>query len=197
MRSIVRMSAVAAVAALAFSPSLALPGDEAGHYAPYAFLVGTWDVGPPGGPPMLVARVMWGPGRAYLWYAVSMLDGGAEHPHLEGMMMWNGVRRDLDVLFTLDLDGGHVQEKGVATVRADGTVVREVTASYSEGSRMPPRFDAPVGRGGATARFRQTWRAAGPDTIRTSVLRETKDGWVATFPGTDDLVMTRRAEAAK
>jgi hypothetical protein len=49
-----------------------------------------------------------------------------------------------------------------------------------------------AGADGATARFRQTFQPDGPDRIKTRVLRETKDGWVATFPGSDRLVMTRR-----
>jgi hypothetical protein len=51
---------------------------------------------------------------------------------------------------------------------------------------------AVAGPDGATAHFRQTFRATGEKTIVTSVLRETDKGWAATFPGSDRMVMTRR-----
>jgi hypothetical protein len=118
--------------------------------APYAFLIGQWDVAPEAG----------------------------------------GAHKNLDVLIALDLEGGRIQEKGVLRVQPDGSLVREITASYSEGAR--PMGQPAAGPAGATARFRQTFKADGPDRVRTQVLRETKDGWVATFPGSDRLVMTRR-----
>ena len=43
-----------------------------------------------------------------------------------------------------------------------------------------------------TAHFRQTFKAAGPDKIFTTVMRQTDNGWAPTFPGGDHLVMTRR-----
>ena len=59
-------------------------------------------------------------------------------------------------------------------------------------SSSSPSARAGASPAGATARFRQTFQPDGPDRIKTRVLRETKDGWVATFPGSDRLVMTRR-----
>ncbi len=161
-------------------------------YAPYAFLIGEWNVASEsGGPPVAVARFRWGPNQSYIWYAGSMLVGGVEHPHFEGLLMWNGVRKNLDMLLAMDMDRGLVQEQGVVSVERDGTVVREITASYSEGSQ--PSGKPPAGPEGAKARFRQTFRAAGPDRILTTVKREADGGWVATFPGSDQLVMTRRS----
>jgi hypothetical protein len=41
--------------------------------------------------------------------------------------------------------------------------------------------------------FRQTYRPDGTDKFLTSVMRETNDGsWIATFPGSEKLVMKRR-----
>jgi hypothetical protein len=178
--------AVFAVCALAGAgPPAASP------YAPYAFLIGQWDVAPEsGGPPLGGALFRWGPKESYIWCAATIAAGGREIPHFEGLLMWNGVQKNLDVLIALDLEGGRIQEKGTLRVDADGTVVREITASYSEG--VHPIGMPVAGAAGATARFRQTFQPDGPDRIRTRVLRETADGWVATFPGSDRLVMTRR-----
>ena len=72
----------------------------------------------------------------------------------------------------------------------DGVVVREIAAYYSEGARTPD--GAVVGARGASARFRQTFKAAGPDKIKTSLMRKGPNGWAATFPGSDKALMTRR-----
>ena len=163
-----------------------------GPYAPYAFLVGEWSVGPEsGGAGNTIAKFRWGPGQSYLWYAVSFVADGAEHPHFEGMLVWNGVHKNLDMLISLDLQGGKVQEQGTLSVGADGAVVREITAYYTEGVGMIAT-GRPAGPGGGTTRFRQTFKAQGKDRILTSLLRESGNGWVATFPGSDQLVMTRR-----
>lgn len=177
------------------APATAAPGaapSVTGPFAPYAFLVGEWNVSPAGAPAMAVARFVWGPNQSYLWYSLALLENGEEQPHFEGLMVWNGARRDLDMLLILDLMGGRIQEQGPVSIRPDGTVVREITATYAEGERFPPRYDTPAGPQGATAHFRQTFRASGPDTVLTSATRETKEGWVATFPGSERLIMTRR-----
>jgi hypothetical protein len=176
--------ACATRAARAQSPGISV-------YAPYAFLIGEWDVGPEGGPPMGVMRLRWGPNQSYIWYSMSLLDGGKEEPHFEGLLMWNGVHRNLDMLIALDLSGGRGQEQGVVRVEDDGTVVRDITAYYSQGAGAPST-GAIAGPAGATARFRQTYRAEGPGRVVTTVMRETANGWIATFPGSDHLVMTRR-----
>ena len=65
--------------------------------------------------------------------------------------MWNGVRRNLDMLVTIDLKGGRAQEQGVVFVENDGTVVRDITAYYSAGGGREGA--AAAGPEGATARF--------------------------------------------
>lgn len=159
-------------------------------YGPYEFLIGEWDVGPSqGGPRIATARFRWGPNRAYIWYAGGFMVNGVERPHFEGLLIWNGASKRLDMLLSMDLDHGLVQEQGTVSIRPDDTVVRDVTATYSEGVR--PIGQPVAGPGGATARFRQTFKASGPDKILTMVMRQADQGWVATFPGSDDLVMTR------
>jgi len=163
----------------------------ANPWQPYEFLVGEWNVSATaGGLPVAIARFRWGPNRSYIWYAGSLVLDGVERPHFEGLLVWNGVQHQLDMLLSMDLERGLVQEQGSVHAEPDGTVVREITATYSEGTR--PIGGPPVGRAGATARFRQTFKADGPDRVVTSVLRQTEKGWTATFPGSDRLVMTRK-----
>ena len=185
---------------VAFSILLAVGGTTRGDtptknpYASYEFLIGAWDISPEaGGPPLARALFRWGPNRSYIWYAGSLLEKGEEVPHFEGLLLWNGVRKNLDMLLSLDLDGGYVQEQGTMSVETGGRVVREITAVYSEGSR--PIGQPVAGPSGAKARFRQTFQATGADRILTTVMREAGNGWVATFPGSDRLVMTRRAKS--
>lgn len=179
------------VGASAASRAQTLPSDP---YGPYKFLIGEWDVVPEsGGPGAGVARLKWGPNRSYIWYSMSLLENGEERPHFEGLLVWNGVQKNLDMLLSMDLQRGLVQEKGVVTVEPDGTVVREITASYSEGVRPLGQARAPA-PGGETVKFRQTFKAAGPDRILTRSLREGSHGWVPTFPGSDHLAMTRRGK---
>ncbi|MEP6769585.1 MAG: hypothetical protein ABJC61_13010 [Acidobacteriota bacterium] len=180
-----------ALIALLFATGVAF-AEPARPYAPYRFLIGEWEVSAEGGGPTLgVARFRFGPNESYLWYSSSFLDKGAERPHLEGILVWNGVRKNLDMLMTMDLEHGLVQEQGVVSVEVDGTVTREITAVYSEGTQ--PIARPPAGREGASLRFKQTYKADGPGRILTRALRESAQGWVATFPGSDRLVMTRRS----
>ena len=159
---------------------------------PFEILVGEWDVrATDNGPVAAIIRVHWGPNQSYLWYASSLLFGGREEPHLEGILVWNAVHKNLDMLFSMDLRTGKVQEQGTMSVEADGTIVREITAIYGEGAHamgMPP-----IGPEGATAQFRETYKKASADKILTSAMRKTETGWVATFPGSDHLIMTRRS----
>lgn len=169
-------------------------GETPTPYTPYRFLIGKWDIAPEsGGAPIARALFRWGPNQSYIWYRGSLLVKGVEVPHFEGLLLWNGVRKNLDMLLALDLDGGLVQEQGVMSIESDGTVVREITAFYSEGTR--PIGQPMAGTGGAKARFRQTFRAAGSNRILTTVMRQLGKGWVATFPGSDRLVMTRQPGA--
>ena len=160
-------------------------------YAPYEFLIGEWDVtSEDGGPAVAVQRLHWRSNRSYMWYTGSLIIDGKEVPHFEGVIMWNGVHKNLDMLLSMDLRTGLVQEHGTLSVEPDGTVVRNVTGVYSEGAQP---LGLPVaGPSGLSARFRQTFKAAGPDKIFTSVMRQSEQGWVPTFPGSDNLVMTRR-----
>jgi len=164
---------------------------EKNPFAPYEFLIGEWDVKSEiDESPMAVQRVSWGPNGSYIWYTVALLSDGREEPHLEGMLVWNGVHKNLDMLFVMDLKSGRVQEQGTMSVEADGSLVRNITAVYSPGVQA---MTGNVGSAGAKARFRQTYKQIGPDKIQTSAMRETERGWVATFPGSDHFLMVRRS----
>ena len=128
-------------------------------FGPYEFLIGEWDVkSETEGSPIGVQRVRWGPNRSYIWYAVTLLSDGREEPHLEGMLVWNGVHKNLDMLFVMDFKSGRVQEQGTMAVEADGSLVRNITAVYSPGVQA---MTGAVGPGGATAHFRQTYKQIG------------------------------------
>src|SRR5215510_5297284 len=129
---------------------------ETNPFGPYEFLIGEWDVkSEVDGSPMAVQRVRWGPNRSYIWYAVALLADGREEPHLEGMLVWNGVHKNLDMLFVVDLRSGRVQEQGTMSVETDGSLVRDITAVYSPGVEA---MTGSVGSAGATAHFRQTYK---------------------------------------
>jgi len=169
------------------NPALASPAKN--PYGPYGFLVGDWTVGPEsGGEPMGVMRFKWGPNRSYLWISMNLLQGDKEEPHFEGLLVWNGVKKKLDMLITVDLQNGLVQEQGTLFVEKDGTVVREITAIASDGIQGP-------GKPASSTHFRQTFKEVGPDRVLTNAMRDTGKGWVASFPGSDKLVMTRRSGA--
>jgi hypothetical protein len=164
-------------------------------YASYEFLIGEWDVkSGTDGAPTAVTRVRWGPNHSYIWYSVALIADAHEEPHLEGMLVWNGVHKNLDMLFTIDLRSGRSQEQGTMSVEQDGSLVREITAVHSTG--VPTMSGKAVGPEGATRHFRQIYKRIGPDKIQTSVMRETDHGWVASFPGSDKMIMTRRSGAS-
>jgi hypothetical protein len=161
-------------------------------FGPYGFLIGEWDVrSTDSGPVVAVQRVRWGPNRSYIWYAVSLISEGREEPPLEGLLVWNGARKKLDMLFVVDLKSGLVQEQGVMSPTSDGGLVRDIIAVYSAGTG--PMGSPPMGQNGGTTHFRQSYTKVHSDKIATSVMRETDHGWVASFPGSDHLVMTRRS----
>ena len=165
----------------------------ADKFAPYAFLIGEWDVkSSEDAPPAATIRVRWGPNQSYIWYSSSLLFNGHEEPHLEGMLVWNGVHKNLDMLFSMDLRSGRVQEQGTMAVGNDGTLVRDINAIYSAG--VSPLGGKPAGPDGATGHFRETYTKVTPDRIVTSAMRKTDHGWVPTFPGSDHLTMTRRIQ---
>jgi hypothetical protein len=177
------------------APAAADEGPTQSPYAPYRFLIGEWSIVPEGGGPALgIARLRWGPNQSYVWYSSSFLVDGRERPHFEGLLVWNGVHKNLDMLISMDLERGLVQEQGTVSVDPDGVVVREITATYSEGVR--PLGQPAAGKPGTTARFRQTFQALGPDRVLTAALRDSGHGWMATFPGSDRLVMIRRPATA-
>jgi hypothetical protein len=166
---------------------------SSGVYAQYEALIGIWDVtAPDGGPSFAVQRFTWGPGHSYIWYAGSFMErDGKEEPHFEGMLVWNGVHKNLDMLLTMDLKSGRAQEQGTFNIGPDGTIVREITGVFSEG--VTPIGEGKVGSAGMSRHFRQTYKPDGADKLLTSVMRETNDGsWVATFPGSEKLIMKRR-----
>src|SRR3982751_3003898 len=68
------------------------PDSATAQFTPYEFLIGEWDVkAKEDGPPAATIRVKWGPNRSYIWYASTLIFGGREMPHLEGMLVWNAV----------------------------------------------------------------------------------------------------------
>ncbi len=107
------------------------------------------------------------------------------------MLVWNGVRKTLDMLLTMDPKSGRAQEQGTFNVAPDGTFIREITGVFSEG--VTPIGEAKVGPDGMSEHFRETYKPANTDVLLTSVMRETNSGsWVAAFPGSEKLVMKRR-----
>ena len=178
---------------LAISFSGALQGQEHSNvYSPFEFLIGEWDIkSADSDTVMAVQRVRWGPNRSYMWYSVALMSDGREEPHLEGMLIWNGVHKNLDMLFAIDLQSGRSQEQGTMSVEKKGELVREITAVHSEG--VPTSSGKAVGPEGATRQFRQTYKRLNTDKIETSVMRKTDQGWVASFPGSDKWMMTRRS----
>lgn len=178
----------AAIAAADRPAAAAMPAEA--QYAPYAFLIGEWGVAAKsGGPSIGVQTFRWGPNQSYIWYAQSLTAGGKQEPHFEGLLMWNGVHRNLDMLLAVDLRKGLAEELGTLNVKPDGTVVREITAYFSEG--VQPLGEAKVGPKGKAVHFRQTFIRTGPDKMTTSLMHETSSGWIPTFPGSDHLIMTR------
>jgi hypothetical protein len=183
---------VLAIGAAGFLPAAAAhPQPEpqpqsASVYAPYASLIGEWTLNGADGAPVGVSRFTWGPGHSYIWFATALTSNGREEPHFEGMLVWNGVNRNLDMLLSIDLAGGRAQESGTLSIAPDGSFVRDHIATYSASATRPA----------SRSTFRQTFRQEGPDRIVTSVLRQTETGWAPTFAGSDRLVMIRRRAAA-
>ena len=141
-------------------------------------LIGEWNVGPPGGATAFVERFSFGPKQAYVWVRVALIQAsGEEHLHFEGMTVWNAATARFDYLYAVE-PGSGVQEKGEIYAGDDGVIVRDVTLTAADGS---------------TGTFRQTFRDLGDGRFETTLMRRTADGWVPTFPGSERLVMVRRA----
>ena len=47
--------------------------------------------------------------------------------------MWNGIRKNLDMLVAMDLKYGLAQKHGTFSAEPDGTLVRDIEAVFSEG----------------------------------------------------------------
>ena len=164
---------------------------QANPYDAYASLIGEWDVAPEGQPTQMVEHFAWAANRSYITFGASTISNGTETPHFEGVLMWDGVDHRLNMLVMLDLSpAARVTEKGYFYRDENGVFVREITASYSEGT--PMATGGQVAWAGATGHFRQTFTVLGPDRMRTRVMRQSADGWAPTFPGSDNLIMTRR-----
>ena len=87
---------------------------SSGVYAQYEALIGTWDVTAPDGRSLFCRATIHRGGRATLIYGMwgSFIGpGGKEDPHFEGMLVWNGVHKNLDMLLTMDLKLGRAQEQ--------------------------------------------------------------------------------------
>ena len=147
------------------------------NYEPYQFLIGDWDSAGTGGG-QIHQSFRWGPDQSYISYTtfVRPKSDAPEKVHFDGIMVWNAAHRTLDYLFVLE-PGSGAQEQGTVHSEADGTIVRDV---------------ALTGGNGTSGRFRQTFRQTGPDNAVTSLMRQTASGWEPTFPGSDNLLMTRR-----
>ena len=142
-------------------------------------LVGEWNVGPAGATTAFVERFSWGPARAYIWSSVAVLDpSGGEHPHFEGMIIWNAASRRFDYLFAVE-PGSLTQEQGEFHVEENGTIVRDVRLTGADGT---------------VSQFIQTFRLLDDGRIETSLMRKTDTGWTPTFPGSDRLTMVRRTD---
>src|SRR5262245_25547919 len=132
-------------------------GQAASQFEPYEFLIGEWEVkAAEDDPPAAIIRVRWGPNRSYIWYSSSLVIDGREMPHLEGMLVWNGMHKNLDMLFSMDLKSGKVQEQGTLSVDGEGQVVRDITAVYGSGAH--PIGMPTVGPEGAATHFRETYK---------------------------------------
>jgi len=156
----------------------AAPVVSANPYTAYEFLIGDWDTRPQGGPGMAIhQRFEWGLNQSYIAYTTLTREGAKpEAVHFMGWLVWNGANRNLDYLVVTE-PGSGVQEQGVMRAQPDGSIVRDVTLTAADG---------------AVSHFRQTFRSTGPDTAVTSLMRQTAGGWEPNFPGSDNLLMTRR-----
>lgn len=159
------------------APRFEAPAVSANPYRAYEFLIGDWYTRPNGAQgPSIHQRFEWGPNRSYIRYATLMAEPGKpEAVHFEGMLVWRGATETLDFLIVVEPGSGD-QEQGTVHVEADGSIIRDVLLTRADGQ---------------TSRFRQTFRSTGRDTAVTTLMRQTTTGWVPTFPGSDNLQMSR------
>jgi hypothetical protein len=158
-------------------PAMQRPSAVANPYGSLSFLIGEWDTTGPDGQIFAVQRFRWGPNQSYIWYATSTLANGQEQIHFEGLLIWNFANHNADFLVALEPGSGS-EERGTLSTEADGTIVRDVLATDAHGQ---------------TQTYRQTFRRTGENTAVTSLMRRKADGsWEPNFPGSDNLIMTRR-----
>jgi hypothetical protein len=183
----------AALTLLVITPLCAAEtGTPESPYAPYAFLIGEWDVTPEaGGPTTAVVSYRWGPNQSYIFNSVSELRNGVPTPHLEGIMVYNPITRKLETLVEIDLIKGQVLEKGSFTLQHEGHVVREVSVYPPRGAKMGQ--GALVSKDGVIGPFREGFQLVNPDLLLTQIMHKSKTGWEPNFPGSDHLAMRRRA----
>lgn len=146
-------------------------------YAPYEFLIGDWYTKMPQENAVVHQQFGWGPGKATINYATFVvMPGQPEHMHFGGTMIWNPGSKALDYIFAVE-PGSGVEERGMISPQADGSVVRDVEALYPNGKVM---------------RSRQIFRRAANGAVSTDVQVETPKGWVSALPR-GPMVMTRQA----
>ena len=190
------IATLAATAALA-APAPANPAEvKVAEFAPYAFLIGEWSIHEEGAPPAAVHRASWSGGGTSIRLETDLLMNGKQVPHYEGILVWNPIRRDFDMLLNLDPVSAKVQERGRLWIDHQGqVVVRDIVASYAPGVTGPD--GQKVGGQGAEFTFRQTFKQLSADRVATSMMRKTASGWVATFPGSEEVLMTRRQAVSR
>jgi hypothetical protein len=158
-------------------PTMQRQASVASPYGAMSFLIGEWDTSDASGRAFAVQRFRWGANQSYIWFATSTLTGDHEAIHFEGMFVWNFANNNADFLVVLEPGSGS-QERGTLHAEADGLIVRDVLATDARGH---------------TQTFRQTFRRTGENTAVTSLMRRKADGtWEPNFPGSDNLIMTRR-----
>jgi hypothetical protein len=188
MRTIIMVTAIAAGvltsgAAIAQTspqpaPRIERPRDIPNPYTAYDFLIGDWYSKPSGGQDVSIHQnFRWGPKKSYIFYTtLTSLRGEPEAVHFEGMAVWNGKTKQLDYIVTSE-PGSGAQEQGTMRAEADGSIVREVLLTRADGQ---------------TGHFRQRFWRTGNDTVTTSLMRQTTKGWEPNFPGSEQILMTRR-----
>jgi len=145
-------------------------------YAAFDWLVGDWYA--EAGPGLLREQITYGPGRGYIKFSTftAPSESGPQHLHFEGIALWNAKTRVLDYLFAVE-PGSGAQEHGIYRAEPDGSIVREVELIDAKGN---------------AGVFRQTFVKTGPDTAVTTLMRQTANGWVPTFPGSEKIELRRR-----
>jgi hypothetical protein len=180
MIMLVKMLAIAGLAVAAPSAAHEPSPAATAANAPFEWLIGDWDSEENGN--RLRQSLSWGPHRSYVKYSTFMQQPGQpKRLHFEGIAVWNANSRMLDYVFAVE-PGSAIQEKGTIRAETDSSIVREVEFTGSDGK---------VGQ------FRQTFRRTGSDSAVTSLMRRTEKGWEPNFPGSERIVMTRRAGATE